>query len=194
MSNRFAGATGWLLYPVTAAMMLFVLSPLLAVVSMSVSGSAFATFPPRGFTLSWYATVLADADFQTSLAFSTMLALGATAGALLLGVPAAFALIRYRLPGCGTMPLILLSPLIFPVLVTGVALLRLFSDWGSNLTTPLIFRPPRKYRQTPALRRASVQSARPAAATARPAWWGSDRRACIPGGTMSGCDACWCST
>jgi putative spermidine/putrescine transport system permease protein len=60
------------------------------------------------------------------------LAACATAGALALGLPAAFALARCVLPGRETMRLILLSPLIFPVLVIGVALLRLFSDWNSN--------------------------------------------------------------
>jgi putative spermidine/putrescine transport system permease protein len=130
--NRLSGNAASLLYPITAAVMLFVLAPLLVIVAMSVSNTAFATVPPRGFTLGWYATILHDPDFRSSLAFSTLLALGATAGALLLGIPAAFALIRYRLPGRETMRLVLLSPLIFPVLVIGLALLRLFSDWSSN--------------------------------------------------------------
>src|SRR6201999_728191 len=77
-----AGMSGrgmaWVLYPLTAAVMIFVLAPLLIVVAMSVSSSAFATFPPRGFTLSWYAGVLADADFRASLGFSALLAAGAT--------------------------------------------------------------------------------------------------------------------
>lgn len=130
MSQRLTGGMAWLLYPVTAAAMLFVLAPLAVVMAMSVSTSAFATFPPRGFTLSWYAGVLADPDFLASLWFSTALAAAATAGALLLGVPAAFALARHAPPGAQGLRLVLLSPLIFPVLVVGVALLRLFSDWN----------------------------------------------------------------
>jgi putative spermidine/putrescine transport system permease protein len=132
MSARLTGGTAWLLYPLTAATMAFVLAPLAIVIAMSVSDSSFASFPPRGFTLAWYGRVLADPDFRASLAFSAMLAACATAGALALGLPAAFALARCVLPGRETMRLVLLSPLIFPVLVIGVALLRLFSDWNSN--------------------------------------------------------------
>ncbi len=122
----------WILYPLTAATMIFVLAPLAVIMAMSVSGSAFAAFPPRGFTLMWYGRVLADPDFRASLAFSALLAASATAGALAFGLPAAFALTRCMVPGRETLRLILLSPLIFPVLVIGVALLRLFSDWNSN--------------------------------------------------------------
>jgi putative spermidine/putrescine transport system permease protein len=122
----------WVLYPLTAAVMLFVLAPLAVIVAMSVSGSAFATFPPRGFTLAWYGRVLGDAEFRASLGFSALLATCATAGALVFGLPAAFALSRCAVPGREALRVILLSPLIFPVLVIGVALLRLFSDWNSN--------------------------------------------------------------
>ena len=122
----------WVLYPLTAAAMVFVLAPLAIIVAMSVSGGAFAAFPPRGFTLSWYASVLGDADFRASLGFSALLAACATMGALAFGLPAAFALTRCAVPGREALRLILLSPLIFPVLVIGVALLRLFSDWNSS--------------------------------------------------------------
>ena len=132
MSTRLTGRVAWVLYPLTAAVMIFVLAPLAVIVAMSVSGSAFAAFPPRGFTLVWYARVLGDADFRASLGFSALLAASATAGALAFGLPAAFALTRCAVPGREVLRLVLLSPLIFPVLVIGVALLRLFSDWNST--------------------------------------------------------------
>ncbi len=132
MNARLTGWAAWTLYPITGAVMLFILAPLLVIAAMSVSGSPFATFPPRGFTLSWYGNVLRDADFLAALGFSSLLAFGATCGALLLGIPAAFALVRCYVPGRDIIRVLLLSPLIFPILVTGVALLRLFSSWGSN--------------------------------------------------------------
>jgi putative spermidine/putrescine transport system permease protein len=132
VSTRLSGGSAWVLYPVTAAMMLFVLAPLAVVVAMSVSPTPFATFPPRGFSLSWYASVLQDRDFLASLTFSGLLAACATAGAVILGLPAALALTRSTLPGREAVRVLLLSPLIFPVLVVGVALLRLLSDWNSG--------------------------------------------------------------
>ena len=136
MSNRMNAPASWILLPVTAAMMLFILAPLLVTVAISVSNTAYVVFPPRGFTLGWYLKVLQDEDFQASLSFSAMLAVATTCGALLLGVPAAFAVTRHTFPGRAAASAILLSPLIFPVLITGVALLQLFARIGSD-NTPL---------------------------------------------------------
>jgi len=130
------GPVAWLLAVVAAATMLFILAPLLVTVAISIEPSRFVTFPPGGFTLGWYGQVLADSEFQQSLVFSTLLALGATAGALALGVPAAFAIVRHKFPGRGAAEAVLLSPLIFPILITGVALLQLFATINSN-NTPL---------------------------------------------------------
>jgi putative spermidine/putrescine transport system permease protein len=136
MNSQLNGPIAWLLALIAAAMMIFILAPLVVTVVISIGTSAFAAFPPRGFTLAWYGKVLADPEFQTSLIFSTVLALGATAGALLLGVPAAFALARHEFPGRGGAAAALLSPLIFPVLIIGVALLQMFAMLNSN-NTPL---------------------------------------------------------
>jgi putative spermidine/putrescine transport system permease protein len=135
MNSRLNGPIAWLLALIAAAVMIFILAPLVVTVVISIGTSAFAAFPPRGFTLAWYAKVLADPEFQTSLAFSTTLAVGATAGALLLGVPAASALARHDFPGRGAAGAALLSPLIFPVLITGVALLKMFATLNSNNTS-----------------------------------------------------------
>jgi putative spermidine/putrescine transport system permease protein len=121
------------LYTVTVATLLFIAAPLLVTMSLSVSDTQFVSFPPHGFTLAWYGKVLSDPDFQSSLAFSLWLAAFATIGAMVLGIPAAFALVRFPIPGRTALRSLLLSPLIFPVLVTGLALLQLFSmlSWGS---------------------------------------------------------------
>ncbi len=122
-----------MLYAVTSAVLIFIAAPLLVTIALSVSDTQFVAFPPRGFTLAWYGKVLSDPDFQSALSFSLWLAGLATAGALLLGVPAALALVRFPVPAGALMRSLLLSPLIFPVLVTGLALLQLFSvlGWGS---------------------------------------------------------------
>jgi putative spermidine/putrescine transport system permease protein len=134
MSSRLHGPAAWLLVSITAVMMIFILAPLLVTVAISITNTAFITFPPRGFTLQWYGKVLQDPDFLSALWFSAALALAATTGALLLGVPAAFALARCDFPGRESVASMLLSPLIFPVLITGVALLQLFSMLRFNNT------------------------------------------------------------
>ena len=152
MDERFSGPGAWALYAITIAMMIFILAPLLLVMAVSVSDSYFVTFPPQGFTLKWYAKVLEDRDFIDGMKLSIMLAFGATAGSLLLGVPAAFALVRGNFFGVAAIKGFLLSPLIFPTLVTGLALLQVFSRLGSEdarlnllighmvVTTPYVIR------------------------------------------------------
>jgi putative spermidine/putrescine transport system permease protein len=134
MTARLGTPLALFALPVTAAMIVFILAPFVVTVAISVGTSPFAAFPPRGFTLDWYAKVLQDPDFVASLGFSTALAIGATAGALALGVPAAVALVRYDFPGRSVAAAALLSPLIFPVLITGVALLQMFATLNANNT------------------------------------------------------------
>ena len=132
MSWRGAAASAPL-YAAAIAILVFLAAPLLVTMSLSVSDTLFVSFPPKGFTLAWYGKVMRDPEFRSSLAFSLWLAGFATAGAVLLGLPAAFALVRFPVPGAAAVRSLLLSPLIFPVLVTGLALLQLFSalGWGS---------------------------------------------------------------
>src|SRR5882757_7658800 len=136
MSAELRSPLAWLLLPVTGLVMAFILAPLVVTVAMSISDTPYVVFPPRGFTFSWYAKVLQDPDFQESLNFSFMLAVAVTCCALMLGAPAAFAITRHQFPGRGAAVAALLSPLVFPVLITGVALLQLFAMLGSD-STPL---------------------------------------------------------
>jgi putative spermidine/putrescine transport system permease protein len=134
MSSRLHGPAAWLLVPITVAVMIFILMPLLVTVATSISNTQYIIFPPHGFTLQWYDNALQNQDFLSAMWFSTALALAATTGALVLGVPAAFALVRCDFPGRGAVSSLLLSPLVFPVLITGVALLQLFSMLGFDKT------------------------------------------------------------
>lgn len=118
------------LYAAAGLVSLFLLAPLVVPVIISFSDTAFVTWPPRGFTLRWYVKILNEAEFTSSFRFSLLLGLLATLGALALGTPAAIGLVRHRFPGRGLVQGLLLSPLIFPMLVTGIALLRLSTSTG----------------------------------------------------------------
>lgn len=131
-NERFAGPGVWILYLITAGMMAFILAPLVLVMAVSVSDTYFVTFPPQGFTLKWYAKVLGDREFLDAMGLSIGLALATTAVSLLLGVPAAIALVRGRFLGAAALKGFLLSPLIFPSLVTGLALLQVLNRLGSE--------------------------------------------------------------
>ncbi|WP_409076550.1 ABC transporter permease (plasmid) [Pantoea sp. C3] len=112
---------------VTPFLLLYMLAPLLVVIAISVSDNFLATFPPKGFTLNWYVHVLGDAKFQHAFMTSLTLAVIATLAALLLGAPAAIVIHRGDLPGCQLIETLLLSPMILPILITGLAMLQFFS-------------------------------------------------------------------
>ena len=47
MSSRLTGPAAWLLIPITAAAMVFILAPLVVTIAISLSNTAFVAFPPR---------------------------------------------------------------------------------------------------------------------------------------------------
>jgi putative spermidine/putrescine transport system permease protein len=108
----------------------FLLAPVLVVVMVSFNGGPVLSFPPAGFTTHWYAEI--KPSFFAALEVSLIVA-GATALlSVAFGLPAALALIRGRFAGRDALNSILLSPLIVPALVTGVALYQYsltFWDW-----------------------------------------------------------------
>jgi putative spermidine/putrescine transport system permease protein len=128
--SKLTGTSGAILYAITVAMMIFILAPIVLIMIISFSDAYFVSFPPAGFTLSWYQAVLQNTEFTGALAFSFVLAVAVTVLSLLLAVPAAFALVRGDFPGRAVIKGLLLSPLIFPVLITGLSLLQLFASLG----------------------------------------------------------------
>ncbi|TDR92959.1 ABC transporter permease [Enterovirga rhinocerotis] len=134
--ERMAGPWAVAAYVVTALAMLFILAPILVTIALSISDSPFVTFPPKGFTLGWYAKVLTDEYFLTSLVTSIEIAACATLAALILGVPAAYAVVRHPFAGSGVLQEVVLSPLIFPVLITGLVLVKFFAGWGMQNAFP----------------------------------------------------------
>ena len=80
-------------------------------------------FPPQGFTLRWFEKFLATPEFVESIRISAMLATASTFVAAVLGTSSALALARFRIPGKATISALLLSPILFPTIVLGLALL-----------------------------------------------------------------------
>lgn len=73
-----------------------ILAPLLLTLYLSVFDETIILFPPKGYTLHWYAAMVPQ--FARPLLVSLEIGLASMAGSLLVGVPAGLALARYRFP------------------------------------------------------------------------------------------------
>jgi len=106
---------------------LFLLAPLFIVVLFSFSDKSFFTFPPTGFSLRWYVAAWELGQFGGPALRSILLAVASAMLAAAVSIPAALAL-RRMAPGITrrSVEFILLTPLIVPSLIIGVALLYFF--------------------------------------------------------------------
>ncbi len=119
--NRF------LMVVVSLLILSFVLAPILVLVISSFNSSRYFEFPPTGFTLEWYQRFAQSKEYQQSLLISTRVALTAAGLGLLAGVPAAFALDRYKFHGNAFLQSVFLSPLLLPQIIWAIGLVQLFS-------------------------------------------------------------------
>lgn len=107
-----------------ALVLVFLIGPFAVICAAGLSAGDTLAFPPQGLSLHWVWVVFQVESFRASFTLSIELAVGATLGALLLGVPAAYALHRYPVPGGEAMRTFVTLPIIVPGIVVGLALLR----------------------------------------------------------------------
>lgn len=102
----------------------FLVGPLVIVIGASLSETTWLAFPPQGLSLRWFANVFETTAFRTTALVSLQVAVLSTALALLFGIPAAYALARFRgglPPFLGTL---FVLPILVPEIVLGFSLLK----------------------------------------------------------------------
>jgi putative spermidine/putrescine transport system permease protein len=116
------------------AFVVFMLAPLVMVALVSFTDKGYIAMPFDGASWRWYEAILDAPDFID--AFWRSLGLGAVAATLatLLAVPAGMAIAWHRFPGRDAMLGLLLSPLMVPHVVLGIALLRFLTQIGGSST------------------------------------------------------------
>ncbi|MEZ4364532.1 MAG: ABC transporter permease [Kofleriaceae bacterium] len=98
---------------------------LVAVYAFNTEESAFR-FPPRGFTLRWFAEAAARSDLWSAVLLSMKVAAMSTLGAVVLGTLAALALARRTFRGGDLIAMGFILPIALPGIVTGIALSAAF--------------------------------------------------------------------
>src|SRR6266480_753686 len=111
-----------------ALVFLFMFTPLIFVIWVSLFKNEIITFPPQGYTLRWFGNAWANAAFLNGFISSIEIGVFSMLAGLILGVPASFALVRGRFPGREVLAAFLLSPLIVPGIVAGTAIYIYFVE------------------------------------------------------------------
>jgi len=121
-----------LLKALFAVLCLLLYAPLALIVVFSFNDADIPTelpeFPFKGLTLNAYREFIANPELTAALVTSAKVAAAASAAAVVLGLLASMALVRRKFFGKALASAFLLSPLVIPYVVFGIALLILFHE------------------------------------------------------------------
>jgi ABC-type spermidine/putrescine transport system permease subunit I len=123
------------LWLVAIMVIVYLVAPSFFVIPMSFSEAAFIQWPPIGFTLRNYEMFLTDPIYVGAMLRSLVVAFTSAALAMLIGVPAAFVLMRQRVTGKGIIFAGILAPMIIPHIIIAIALFYLYAQLGLIGTT-----------------------------------------------------------
>lgn len=127
-----------------AVVVIFLFAPIAIIIPVSFSDAAVFTFPPTGFSLRWYERAHAIPAFYQALALSAQIAGLSTAISLVLGTLCAIAVVRRAVPGGEAIATFMVSPLMLPGLVLGIAFLQasrhigLYDTWTTLLLAHVV--------------------------------------------------------
>jgi putative spermidine/putrescine transport system permease protein len=128
--DRPRRSVGYGLVWITALLIIaFLAVPAFFIIPVSFTEGRFLSWPPQGFSLQWYESVLANPAWTEAAIRSLLVAMVAGGLGLLLGVPAAFYIVRrarYKTALIG----FLVAPIIMPNIIIAVALFYLFASIG----------------------------------------------------------------
>lgn len=108
--------------------------PVLFLPLFSFNDSLYVSFPLTGFTLQWYGELFERPPVWNALMNSVKIGVVVAVICTGMGIFAAKAITRYRLPGRGPVVAFIMLPLVVPLIIFGVALLVLLSQLGVPLS------------------------------------------------------------
>ena len=132
----------------SAFVLFFLVAPLVVVIPLSFTSSAFLNFTaemvaldPDAFSLRWYKIMIGDCSDPTITTVcsdkwkdgagnSLIIAVFATLFSTILGTLAALGLTRPSMPYAKAITALLISPIIVPLIITASGMFLFFSNWG----------------------------------------------------------------
>src|ERR1700761_3912979 len=113
-----------------AVICVFLLAPILTITIAALTKGDYVSFPPKGITFHWYANIFHESDFVSSLKLSLIVAAIAATGGTALGLAAAIALVRHPSRLNRFVWFVVLSPMMLPSIVLGMAFLEWYGQLG----------------------------------------------------------------
>lgn len=113
-----------------AALLALLLCPLIILFGVSLNPGVEQIFPPSGLSLRWYFNLANRDGFLDAAKLTLILAAGSAAASVAIALLAGLAIVRYAFFGRDFVLTLLLSPLIVPQVVVGMAFLVTMSSLG----------------------------------------------------------------
>jgi putative spermidine/putrescine transport system permease protein len=110
--------------------LLFLILPVLVIVPLSFNSDSFLMYPMSGFSLQWYEEMFTSEAWRKAMMNSLIISPLATLLAMVLGTLAAIGLTRVDFPGKALLTAVLISPMVVPVVIVGVATYLVFAPLG----------------------------------------------------------------
>lgn len=123
-------AAAVVMWTMTGLVVVTLLAPLVVTLIVSLSSSAVFNLPPPALSVRWYERMLRLRELGPSVRLSAQIALFSTAISLVLGTLCAIAVARGTFPGKTALVTFMVSPLMMPGLVVGVAVLQALRQVG----------------------------------------------------------------
>lgn len=108
--------------------LLFLISPIIAVMPLSFNSETFFSYPMPGFSLRWYEDFFFNERWTGALKMSFVVAIATTILATFLGTLAALGLSRADFPSRATVMAVLISPMIVPVIISAVGMFKFYAQ------------------------------------------------------------------
>lgn len=112
----------WAFNGAAGGVLCFILVPLVFVTWLAFFRQEIPSFPPEGYSLKWFAAIWTNPKFFDGFLLSLQVAVFAMLAGLVLGVPAALCLARFRFVGREPLNSLLLLPLVVPGIVLGTSI------------------------------------------------------------------------
>lgn len=130
--TREIGRNGWLGLVYHTCFIAFTVAPLVVVMLVSFTAKDYISLPFDGASIRWFKAIFETTEIIDAFWLSLWLGLGSATIAAALAVPSAMAIARFQFAGRDALMAFLMSPLMIPHIVMGVAFLRFFSLTGMS--------------------------------------------------------------